>query len=105
MTNPPSASLNVYQPAGQSRWRPVQNVFAMSLGRGSRNCWMWNAEIAPSQSDDREHEDGDRRHPLDEAVAGGAHGHSEASSSCASSGSRCSPRFRSSSRTCVTSSK
>ena len=38
MAKPPSASLNVYQPAGQSVWRAVQNVLTMSLGRGRRNC-------------------------------------------------------------------
>ncbi len=35
---PPSASLNVYHPAGHSVWRAVQNVETIAPGFGSRNC-------------------------------------------------------------------
>ena len=38
ITNPPSASLNVYQPAGKSVWRWSQAARTMSVGFGSRNC-------------------------------------------------------------------
>ena len=33
----------------------------MSLGFGSRNCWMWKAAIAPSQSADHDADDDERR--------------------------------------------
>src|SRR5581483_2002589 len=34
IAKPPSASLNVYQPAGQSEWRCVQNTLTIVLGFG-----------------------------------------------------------------------
>src|SRR4051812_27090283 len=49
ITNPQNASLNVYQPALQSESRCSKNVRTISDGRGSRNCWMSNSAIIPSQ--------------------------------------------------------
>ena len=69
IAKPPSASLNVYQPALQSTSRSSQNVRAISLGGGSRKRWTCSAATSPSQSASAEHEHRDRREPL----AGGAH--------------------------------
>src|SRR5581483_10108399 len=48
IAKPPSASLNVYQPAGQSEWRCVQNTLTIVLGFGSRNCCTCSARVSPS---------------------------------------------------------
>ena len=49
ITNPPSASLNVNQPRPKSVCFSSQSVLPMSLGAGSRNFWMSNTAMAPSQ--------------------------------------------------------
>ena len=101
ITKPPSASWNVVQPAGQSVWRSFQKLETIAVGFGSRNCWMWNAAIEPCQSAIASTKTASRGHPVACLACGRVHSASAASSS----GSRCSPRLRRSSRTCVTSSK
>ena len=66
---PPSASLNVYQPAGQRVERSFQSAFAISVGFGSRNCCTWRASIEPSQIPSTRDEDDERRNPLAEPAA------------------------------------
>src|SRR5918999_2061516 len=48
IANPPSASLNVYQPAFQSTSRSSQNVSTMLLGGGRRKRWTSRAATIPS---------------------------------------------------------
>ena len=105
---PPSASSNVYQPAGQSVCRWSQNALTIDVGFGSRNCWMWNAAIAPCQT----------TIPSTKTTIAGTHSRAwrpmlpgvivyelTPESAASSSGRRCSPRLRRSSRTSVTSAK
>ena len=100
---PPSASLNVYHPAGHSVCRAVQNA-RDDLGRLGQEEPLDVEEVdhALPGGDDAD-EDDQRREPLAELLCVAPQWKSP--SSGASSGSRCSPRWRSNSRTVVTSSK
>ena len=47
---PPSASLNVNQPAGQSVCRSSQKLWTIADGFGSRNCCTWKSAMPPCQT-------------------------------------------------------
>ena len=103
-TKPPSASLNVYQPAGQSVWRSFQN--ARDDRRRLRQQELLDVERArssPATAAIASTKTTQRGQPLAELAPCGRVAVS--ASAASSSGSRCSPRLRRSSRTCVTSSK
>ena len=58
IAKPPSASLNVYQPAPQSTSRSSQNVRAISLGGGRRKRWTFKRRDEPLPEREPEHEHG-----------------------------------------------
>ena len=49
ITNPPSASWNVYHPADHSSCLSVQNADAIEVGFGSKNCCACVQTISPCQ--------------------------------------------------------
>ena len=109
IAKPPSASLNVYQP-GRPERVPLssQNACTMSLGFGSRNCWTWKSRdraLPERRSRARRRRAPAPTRPRPSARAARPSGDGRATraprpSASSSSGSRCSPRLRSSSRTC-----
>ena len=80
-------------PACQSELRSSQKVCAISVGLGSRKSWTSKATTSACQSDDPEHEDRERRAPVEDAALHRGSGHAATSP----------PASRS--RTSVTSSK
>ena len=90
IAKPPSASLNVYQPAGQSSCRSVaERRRDRRSAAGSRNCWMWKSGDRALPGDDaRARRRRARGSPLAEPLAARRRSLERRSSS----GSRCSPR-------------